>query len=190
MPRRLKFVPLLLALTTSLAALAAEPDPVLEARHASLLLIRTLGGELKASMAKNGPERTITVCEGRAPEIAAQLSSKTGMRIRRVSTRNRNPHAVPDAWETEAIATLEKRLAAGAKPDTLEVSAVVNGPEGKTFRYAKALVTQPLCLTCHGTPDYVPPGVRAEIAREYPDDKATGYSLGMIRGIVSVSKAM
>jgi ABC-type phosphate/phosphonate transport system substrate-binding protein len=190
MSHTLKFAPLLLALAASLPARAGEPDPTAAARQASMLLIKTLGGELKASMASVGPEQTIAVCKERAPEIAADLSKQTGMYIHRVSARNRNPDAVPDAWEAEAIAGLEKRLAAGEKPETLEVSALVDGPKGKTFRYAKALVTQPLCLTCHGTPQYIPAGVKAKIASEYPHDKAVGYGLGTLRGIVSVRKAM
>ncbi len=189
MPPMLKFAPLLLALA-SLSTLAAETDLTAEARQASQRLIMTLGGELKASMASSGPAKSLAVCKEQAPKISAELSQKTGLKIHRVSNRNRNPEAVPDAWEAEAIASLEKRLAAGEKPETLEVSTVVSAPAGKTFRYAKALVTQPMCLICHGTPEFIPESVKAGIASEYPLDKAVGYGPGMIRGIISVSKAL
>jgi hypothetical protein len=185
---------LLLALAASclstLPACAAEPDLTPTARQASMQLIKTLGGELKASLTDKGPEASIAVCKARAPKISADLSQQNGMQIHRVSSRNRNPDAVPDAWETEAIASLEKRLAAGEKPETLEISAVVEGVNGKNFRYAKALITQPICLTCHGAPEFIPDAVKARIASEYPHDKAVGYSAGMLRGIVSVKKAM
>jgi hypothetical protein len=185
---------LLLALAASclstLPAYAADADPTAAARHASMLLVKTLGGELKASMTEKGPEASIAFCKERAPKVAAELSKQTGMDIHRVSNRNRNPDAAPDAWEADAITRLEKRLAAGEKPETLEISAVVEGVNGKTFRFAKALITQPICLTCHGAPEFIPDAVKARIASEFPHDKATGYSLGMLRGIVSVKKAM
>ena len=190
MSSTLKYVPLVLALGASLTTLAAEPDPIAAARQASMQLINTLGGELKAAMAKGSTEQAISVCKERSPIISAEIAKKTGMDIHRVSTRNRNPNAVPDAWEAEAIASLEKRLAAGEKPETLELSAVVTDAKGKTFRYAKALITQPRCLNCHGTPEDISDAVKARLASDYPADKAVGYSAGMLRGIISVRKTM
>jgi hypothetical protein len=112
------------------------------------------------------------------------------MKIKRVSLKNRNPKGVPDAWETQAMAELEKRLSAGEKPETLDMHAVVADGDGKEFRYAKALVTQPLCLNCHGDLEKMPPDVKAALTAEYPNDKAVGYSAGMIRGILSIRKPL
>ncbi len=188
-------------LTLSLLALALsgcaatsttekQADLTSAARQTAAGLLQTLGGELKASMSTGGPAAAIGVCKQRAPQIAADAASKTGFSIKRVSLKNRNPKAVPDAWENAALASLEQRLAAGEKPETLDMSAVVNTPEGKVFRYAKALPTQAMCLNCHGDPDKLSPEVRAKLAEEYPNDKATGYSAGMIRGVLSMKKAL
>jgi len=160
------------------------------ARQAGGGLIKTLGGELKAAMTAGGPATAIGVCKEKAPKIAAEAAQKTGFMIKRVSPKNRNPKGVPDAWESEALASLEQRLAAGEKPETLDMSAVVDTPEGKLFRYAKALPTQAVCLNCHGDPDRLSPEVKARLATEYPNDKAVGYSAGMIRGVLSMKKAM
>jgi hypothetical protein len=84
----------------------------------------------------------------------------------------------------------EKRLAAGEKPETLDTWQIVSTPSGKQFRYAKALPVQQLCLTCHGDPASIPDGVKARLAAEYPLDKATGYAPGMVRGIVSIKRAL
>jgi hypothetical protein len=56
----------------------------------------------------------------------------------------------------------------------------------ETLRYLKPLVAGTMCLTCHGQKAAIPPGVQAVLAREYPDDRATGYSAGDVRGAVSV----
>lgn len=160
------------------------------ARQTAAGLLQSLGGELKAAMTAGGPAEAIVVCKERAPKIAAEAAQKTGFSIRRASPKNRNPKAVPDAWEAEALASLEKRLAAGEKPETLDMSVVVDTAEGKMFRYAKALPTQAVCLNCHGDPDKLSPEVKAKIATEYPNDKAVGYSAGMLRGILSIKKAL
>lgn len=179
-----------------LAGCAATPNADKQAaltdsaRQTAAGLLQTLGGELKAAMTAGGPAAAIGVCKERAPRIAAEAAQKTGFAIRRASPKNRNPKAVPDAWETAAQAALEARMAAGEKPETLDMSAVVDTPEGKLFRYAKALPTQAVCLNCHGDLEKLSPEVKAKLATEYPDDKAVGYSAGMIRGVLSMKKAM
>ena len=166
------------------AAMAAD------ARKAAGTLAQRLGGELKASIAEKGTDGAIGFCKERAPQIAAEVSKQFGVEAKRVSPKNRNPAAAPDAWEAEAQAGLEKRMAAGEKPETLDTWQIVSTPHGKEFRYAKALVVQPLCLTCHGTPAEIPDGVKARLAADYPLDKATGYAPGMVRGIVSITRPL
>lgn len=176
-----------------LAGCASTPNSeqmAAEARQTAGGLIQTLGGELKGAMTAGGPVQAIGVCKEKAPKIAAEAAQRTGMQIKRVSPKNRNPKGVPDAWETEALASLDKRLAAGEKPETLDTHAIVNTPDGKMFRYAKALVMQPVCMGCHGPEENLSPDVKAKLAAEYPNDKAIGYSPGMIRGVLSIKKAL
>ncbi len=189
----MKHVFLYSLLTMTLAGCASTPDSAQltdEARKTAGGLIQTLGGELKAAMTAGGPAEAIGVCKERAPKIAAEAAQRTGMQIKRVSLKNRNPKGVPDAWEIEALAGLEKRLAAGEKPETLDTHAVVDTSNGKMYRYAKALVTQPACLNCHGAVENLSPEVKAKLGEAYPDDKAIGYSAGMIRGVLSMKKAL
>ncbi len=161
-----------------------------DARKASGTLVQKLGGELKTALTDQGPDGAIGVCKTRAPQIAAEVSKQFGVTATRVSPKNRNPAGVPDAWEAEAQAGLEKRLAAGEKPETLDTWQIVSTPTGKMFRYAKALPVQPLCLTCHGDPAAIPEGVKARLAADYPLDKAVGYAPGMVRGIVSIRRPL
>lgn len=153
-------------------------------------MIQQLGGELKAALGEKGAAGAIDVCKARAPQIAADVSKQSGFEVKRVSPKNRNPAGVPDAWEAQAQAGLEKRLAAGEKPETLDNWQVVSTTQGKQFRYAKALPVQPVCLSCHGDPAGIPDGVKARRAAEYPLDKATGYGPGMVRCIVSVKRPL
>jgi hypothetical protein len=138
--------------------------------------------KLQGAISTGGPVYAIDVCATEAPNIAAELSAQSGWKITRVSSRNRNPNAVPDAWEAVAITTFERQLEEGADPTTLKLSeTTVVG-----YRFAKPLIVEPLCLTCHGK--NIAPEVSRALASHYPQDHATGYDTGQIRGIISLSK--
>jgi hypothetical protein len=48
----------------------------------------------------------------------------------------------------------------------------------------RAIPTDAVCLTCHGAT--LAPELAAAIRRDYPDDAATGFSQGQLRGAFSV----
>jgi len=90
-----------------------------------------------------------------------------------------------------ALADFEARLEKGEKPADLEYWKVVEGSDGKReLRYAKAIVTQQLCVNCHGKPEDIPTPLLEKIRAEYPEDQATGYSVGKLRGAVVVTRPM
>ena len=131
------------------------------------------------------------VCRQFAPELAGQLSRETGWRVARVSLRTRNPLlGTPDPWEQKALAEFDRRAAAGEKPDTLEFAEVVEEPAGRYFRYLKAIPVGPLCVTCHGSKDQMAPFMVEEIEKQYPHDRATGYTPGQVRGGVTVKRRL
>ena len=169
--------------------LAVHADQAVEARSLASQMILQLGAALKKELATTGPDGAVTVCRDTAPAVAGELSRKSGARVGRVSLRTRNPLlGNPDAWEQQVLAEFDRRAAAGEKPELLEFSDTVDEPGGRYFRYMKALPVQPLCLSCHGTAENIPEQVKARLALEYPHDRAIGYSIGQIRGAVSVKQ--
>jgi hypothetical protein len=185
-------ITLALALVWQATAHAQSTDELLVAsRAASAQLLQQLGKELKQALSAGGPETAITVCKDVAPRIAAQLSRDSGARVARVSLKTRNPLlGTPDAWEQGVLAEFDRRATAGDKPETLEYAQTVLEPEGRYYRYMKAIPVQPLCLACHGTEQTISAGVRAQLASDYPHDRATGYSVGQIRGAVTVKQRL
>ena len=149
---------------------------------------------LKTEIDKGGPEGAIEVCRDKAPAMAKAASEETGWAIRRVSLKNRNPKAVPDAWERAALEDFDRRAAAGETAMTLEKAEVVseNGTiDGRPVqRYMRALPTQELCMNCHGPVDKMTPAVIAKLKALYPEDRGTGYTVGQIRGAMTIRKAM
>ena len=91
-----------------------------------------------------------------------------------MSLRNRNPKAVPDAWEQAALLDFDRRAAAGEKPATLERAELVQEDGRAVYRYMRALPTQELCLGCHGTPDRLSPAVKARLASAVPRRQGGG----------------
>ena len=181
-----------LLLLSPLVASAQDADALLAAsRETAGQLIQRLGAQLRAELAKGGPDGAVAVCKDIAPELAGRLSRETGWRVSRVSLKTRNPLlGSPDAWEQRGLEEFNRRVAAGEKAETLEVGEVVEEPAGRYYRYMKALPVQPLCLTCHGTAETIPPDVQQRLRVEYPNDRATGYRAGQVRGAVTVKRPL
>ena len=170
-------------------ATAAFADEDLAARiSASREAIKSFAGalqeQLKSAMAVGGPTAAIEVCNVAAPEIGATASEERGWRIGRTSLKLRNPANAPDAWELAALRDFEARKAAEEGPATLDRAgfAVVDGK--RTFRYMKAIGTQPVCTLRHGAA--IAPEVAAALDALYPEDRARGFEVGDIRGAFSI----
>ena len=149
-----------------------------------------LGGEMQKEMKENGPVAAIKVCRNVAPTIASEVSRKNGWNVSRKSLKTRNAAlGMPDAWEQKVLADFEKRMEK-ENPASMEFAEVVTEPQGKFYRYMKAIPVQDVCLKCHGTDDTVAPNVKDALKAEYPHDKATGYTLGQIRGGFSIKRPL
>ncbi len=182
--------PALSSLVTAAGAQSTD-DPLSASRAASAQLVQQLGAELKQELARGGPGGAIGVCRDVAPQIAGQLSRQSGARVARVSLKTRNPLlGTPDAWEQAVLADFDRRAAAGEKPETMEYSETVTEPQGRYFRYMKAIPVQPLCLACHGTDAMIGPEVTQRLQSDYPHDRARGYAVGQIRGAVTIKRPL
>lgn len=162
-----------------------------EARKVANQLLSQIRGELLKEMEQGGPLRSVIVCKYSVPEITSALSRKSGMRVSRVSLRSRNPAlGWPDAWEQKALIEFDKRVAKGEQAENLEFAEIVTEPQGRFFRYMKAIPMMPMCGTCHGPQDSLSEAIKAQISSEYPYDKGTGYAPGQVRGGVTVKRAL
>jgi hypothetical protein len=177
-------------LTAAWPAIAADPAWVEEARGVAAALPPRLLAVLKEEIDRGGAASAIGVCRDKAPELARAASEQTGWNVRRVSLRNRNPKAVPDAWERAALEEFDRRAAAGESAATLEKAEIVADGGRRVYRYVRALPTQELCLQCHGPADRLSDSVKAKLAALYPGDRAVGYAPGQIRGAVTLRKPL
>jgi hypothetical protein len=175
-----------LLLASAPAAFAQPAAPNADARlEQSRVLASELGSRLKAAlteaMTRNGPAAAIGVCADVAPQLATELSRRSGAQVGRTSERNRNPQNAPAPWARAPLERFAAALAAGEPAANLEYFAV----EGGEARFLRPIVTEGLCLACHGSA--LAPEVQAALAARYPDDLATGFSAGELRGAFVVT---
>jgi len=169
-------------------AWAQQPGWLDEARKVATSVPPKLVAVLIEEIDKGGPESAIAVCKDKAPLLAKAAADESGWSVRRVSLRNRNPRAVPDAWERSALEDFDRRAAAGESPATLEKAELVQENGVGVRRYIRALPAQQLCLQCHGSTEQLKPAVVERLRALYPDDKATGYAVGQIRGAMTIRR--
>jgi hypothetical protein len=174
----------------SAPALADETKLLEDGRGIATKMPPKLLEVLDAEIKKAGHAEAMSVCREKAPQMAKNLSEQTGWAIRRVSLKNRNPKATPDAWERAVLEDFDRRAAAGEKPAGMEKGEIVVEGDKKFYRYMKALPTQDLCLNCHGMPERIEPAVQTKLKELYPDDKAVGYGPAEIRGAITIKKAL
>ena len=164
---------------------------VKESRAVMKPFLKKLGAENKKAIMTGGPESAVKVCKEIAPEMTSDISRQTGWKISRVSLKVRNPLlGTPDAWEQKKLHEFSDRVANGEKPATMNAYEIVQEPAGKYFRFMKAIPLKPGCVACHGTTADIPENVRARLNAEYPYDQAIGYSIGQIRGAVSIKRPL
>ncbi len=165
---------------------STQPDKaalVEQAKLAGQSFSGKLRAELQTAIQSGGPVVAIAVCNTKAPEIAQAVSAETQVQVSRVSLKNRNATQGQAAdWQKVVLEDFDKRKAAGESPDKLVYADIV----GSEFRFMKAIPTEQVCLTCHGTA--IKPEIAEKLKALYPEDKATGYQEGDLRGALVVVK--
>jgi len=144
--------------------------------------------ELKTAMKAGGPIAAIGVCNTQAMPITAQVSADRGMALSRVSLKNRNPANAANDWQSAVLEDFEQKKLAGKDITKLAWSETVKVDDGQEFRFMKAVPTGEVCLKCHGT--QIAPEVSRILASLYPEDRATGYKEGDIRGAFVVTRKL
>ncbi len=159
-----------------LPAVAEVPahDEFRRAAHSSTGKLQIqLKQELSQAMGEGGAGAAVGVCSSRATELTAQVSQETGLEVRRVSLRNRNPANQASVGEAAVLAAM------AGQPSLADTLVVRDGQP----LYMRAIrISNELCLKCHGMAEDLDPAVMAQIDEFYDADKATGFAKGDLRG--------
>ena len=161
------------------SALSATEVGIETSRAQAAGFLKELRLRLQAGMAES-PMAAIAVCQDEAPKIAERWSTEAVM-VRRTALKLRQPRNAASEADQATMLAFSKRLAAGESASSVEEFSVT--ADG-SMRYARALVTEAPCIVCHG--EALAPAIAKTIGERYPADRATGFRLGHLRGIVVV----
>jgi len=170
-----------------LSAISEEQVQKAELEREAIHIVKKFAGTLKpllkSAIQSGGLDRAIEICSNEAPRIAKQLSRETGWAIKRVSLKPRNSkNAIADPFEQKVLKQFNQRQANGELPESITYSEIIQN----RFRFMKAQGVEDICLNCHGI--NLNTDVTGALKKHYPDDTATGYSTGEIRGALSLVK--
>ena len=146
----------------------------------SAALVQKLGSELKAKMEAKGPLGALTFCSQNAMELTHQVAVQTDTAIKRISLNNRNAANIPTQQERMLLEKWETSIKNGQPLPPYELISV---SDSTVLYYKPIVINNEACLKCHGN-------VEGELAKAirsaYPEDKATGYKMGDLRGMIAV----
>jgi len=162
----------------------AFEEALIDARKISDQLAEKVRGLLLQEIGKGGFSSAVRVCSELAQEITLQFNAQTGHDVRRISLKYRNPKNVPDAYEQRKLE--EFNILNQKKELSNEYFEMIEEQGKKYLRYLRPLIVSPLCITCHGPKENIPQEVKAILAERYPDDRATGFLVGDVRGAITV----
>lgn len=140
-----------------------------------------LGSVLIPTVTQEGTVAALEFCNIKAIPLTDSMSVDQNKVIYRVSDKPRNHANLANEMELEYIASAKENIALGET-----VTPAVHAIGDRVIGYYPILTNQ-FCLQCHGNPgEKISEETLAAIQRIYPEDKATGYSEGEIRGIFVV----
>ena len=159
-------------------------------RATSMEFMKSLKGILINQIQSKGVVQAVAVCSDTAQVLTNNFGINKGVFIRRVSLKNRNENNYPDEFEKKILNKFELLKQNNELNDRTEHFEIVKEDDFTYLRYLKPILVQPECLNCHGNPNDMMTDVKELIMQKYPSDKAVGYSIGDLRGVVSVKKAL
>lgn len=167
--------------------LMAEPltqeQMIQKGTEVSSALVQKLGGELKTQMQSGGPIAALHFCSQNALSLTEQIAKESGTSIKRVSTQNRNPVNAATPEEKTLLSQWQTMIKNG---EALPPYKLTKRSDGQTAYYKPILINNEACLKCHGDIAVDSPLAKA-IKETYPEDQATGYKMGDLRGMITVS---
>lgn len=165
-------------------AVDAAPDAQARAQAAMKDFSERLRSQLRDAMTRDGAPAAVDFCHVEAPRIAEQVMAEHGVRLGRVAVpgRNRNPGNVAEGWLQELAVSFQAAVDTGAAPEAQVAVLRENVPPGVELRMARGIRVEAACLMCHG--DNIAPAIAERIASRYPQDRATGFKEGDLRGLI------
>ena len=139
-----------------------------------------LGKNLMRTMKEKGAIEALKFCNVRAIPLTDSMATVHRAKIKRVSDKTRNPNNKANKTELKNIDFFKNTLASGN-----EITPILETKNDSVYFYYP-IVTNGMCLKCHGKTENIDAKLLASLNKLYPTDTATGYSEKQVRGIWSI----
>jgi len=130
--------------------------------------------ELAETTRSGGPAFAIKSCHIDVIGIIQRIGRQEGVAAGRTSDRLRSPTNAPKPWAAALVAANAGRRVRDVPGFVVDL--------GDKVGVLRPIAHRPICASCHGTAERLPPAVRAELRDRYPRDQAVGFTEGEIRG--------
>lgn len=144
---------------------------------------RSLSEQLSGAIEEGGIPHALEFCSVQAIPLTEELSLEYDTRIRRASHKPRNPQNRADEDEFRVIESYIEAI----ETESELTPQIIRADEHICY-FAPIRVSMDLCIQCHGNPGTDIDEEHLTLIRSlYPDDEATGFSMGDLRGIWSIT---
>ncbi len=163
------------------------PDTLVyqQAKKISQEAFAALSGALQKAIAEGSVLNAIDLCKTQAGTLTRDLGRTHNVDVKRIAVRYRNPANAVNATEIQLFEDWSTQLSRGEEP-----AAVVLHEDGNQIWYGAIRIGSPLCLQCHGEEGKdIAEATLAQLQSTYPEDRATGFAMGDLRGAWKISYA-
>ena len=184
--RRYTFILLLSVALFSCSDTLSKKEIKLFSEKGDLIAKQTseeLSGKLMSKMKEGGLPLALEYCNTAALPLTQQMSDQHGVLIKRASLKTRNPLNKPSDAEIIILKEFQANIDQG-----ISLEPKVELDHNGIPNYYAPILVEKKCLSCHGTLDKELSRPADSIIKSYyPNDMATGFTEGDLRGIWSIA---
>lgn len=139
---------------------------------------KVLATQLVSAIETKGTHNALEFCNIKAIPLTDSMAIQLNTSIKRVSDKYRNPDNAANDKELQYITNTKQILLNNGIP-----KPIIFEQNNQVIGYYP-IMTNALCLQCHGNIESdINDATITALQKNYPNDKATGYSLNELRGI-------
>ncbi len=145
--------------------------------------LKKLGSNLMYHIKTGGTKEAIPFCNVKADILTTEIADKYKVSIKRTSHKIRSKKNKPNQ-EEEAI--IKHYLSLVTKGEKLK--PIVKKEKDNKVHFYAPIIAEGKCLMCHGVVgEQITSKTDSILKVLYPNDKATGFKVGNLRGVLAVT---
>ncbi len=148
-------------------------------KEIAMATFKVFKGHIQKVASTQGLPAVVDFCNKKALQLTDSMAQANNVIIKRTSHKLRNEKNAPDAAQKEILDTYLK-----AQEEGQALKPIVKKDKDGYVHFYGPIKLKHECLKCHGQPEKdISPAIYKVIKEKYPNDQATGFKEGDLRGI-------